>query len=197
MTKTTEVFHIFTSSYPNLLIKWRSTSSFPIVFFNYEKTREFLRRSENSFRPFYSVNHSIWKSPKMSHFLAQKFKWNICGDFQRLFHIRNNKKNERKGCFCLIRYCLLYILFLTQKHLCIMLQQKKNHVKNVELLKVILHFILCFWPITKFEVCSAISQRLLNKQNHLQVHSMHFHNVWKSLKKCLIWFFTFFKFSLR
>ena len=68
MTKATEVFHIFTSSYPNLLIKWRSTSSFPIVFFNYEKTREFLRRSENSFRPFYSVNHSIWKSPKMSHF---------------------------------------------------------------------------------------------------------------------------------
>ena len=33
MTKATEVFHIFTSSYPNLLIKWRSTtSSFPLFF---------------------------------------------------------------------------------------------------------------------------------------------------------------------
>ena len=59
---TTEVFHIFTSSNPNLLIKWRSTSSFPIVF-NHE-TREFLRGSENSFRPFYSVEQSGWKALK-------------------------------------------------------------------------------------------------------------------------------------
>ena len=64
------------------------------------------------------------------------------------------------------------------------IMSKCGNVPNInkQPLKVILHFILCFWPITKFEVCSAISQRLLNKQNHLQVHSMHFHNVWKSLK---------------